>query len=50
MLGSRVKGSPYIDSYDDTSEIGIRNVISISNHVNFIRSGMKVDSGKGNGY
>jgi hypothetical protein len=35
---------------DDTSEIGIGNVISKSNHVNLIRSGMKVDSGRGNGY
>ena len=35
---------------DDTSEIGIGNVISKSNHVDLIRSGMKVDSGRGNGY
>jgi hypothetical protein len=35
---------------DDTSEIGIGNVISKSNHVNLIRSGMKVDNGRGNGY
>jgi len=35
---------------DDTSEIGISNVISKSNHVDLIRSGMKVDSGRGNGY
>jgi hypothetical protein len=35
---------------DDTSEIGIGNVISKSNHVDLIRSRMKVDSGRGNGY
>ena len=35
---------------DDTSEIGIGNVISKSNHVDLIKSGMKVDSGRGNGY
>jgi len=35
---------------DDTSEISIGNVISKSNHVNLIRSEMKVDSGRGNGY
>jgi transketolase C-terminal domain/subunit len=35
---------------DDNSEIGIGNVISKSNHVNIIRSGMMVDSGRGNGY
>ena len=35
---------------DDTSEIGISNVISKSNHVDLIRSGIKVDSGRGNGY
>jgi hypothetical protein len=35
---------------DDTSEIGIGNVIRKSNHVDLIRSGMKVDSGRGNGY
>jgi hypothetical protein len=35
---------------DDTSESGIGNVISKSNHVNLIRSGMKVDSGRGNDY
>jgi hypothetical protein len=35
---------------DDTSEIGIGNVISKSNHVNLIRSEMKVDSGRANGY
>jgi hypothetical protein len=35
---------------DNTSEIGIGNVISKSNHVDLIRSGMKVDSGRGNGY
>ena len=35
---------------DDTSEIGIGNVISKSNYVDLIRSGMKVDSGRGNGY
>jgi hypothetical protein len=35
---------------DDTSEIGIGKVISKSNHVDLIRSGMKVDSGRGNGY
>ena len=35
---------------DDTSEIGIGNVISKSNHIDLIRSGMKVDSGRGNGY
>ena len=35
---------------DDTSEIGIGNVISKSNHVDLISSGMKVDSGRGNDY
>ena len=35
---------------DDTSESGIGNVISKSNYVDLIRSGMKVDSGRGNGY
>jgi hypothetical protein len=35
---------------DNTSEIGIGNVISKSNHVDLIKSGMKVDSGRGNGY
>jgi hypothetical protein len=35
---------------DDTSEIGIGNVTSKSNHVNLIRSGMKVDSSRGNSY
>ena len=35
---------------DDTSEIGVDNMISKSNHVDLIRSGMKVDSGKGNDY
>jgi hypothetical protein len=35
---------------DDTSEIGIGNVIRKCNHVDLIRSGMKVDSGRGNGY
>jgi hypothetical protein len=35
---------------DNTSEISIGNVISKSNHVDFIKSGMKVDSGRGNGY
>ena len=35
---------------DDTSEIGIGNVINKSNHVNLIRFGMKVDSGRGNNY
>jgi len=35
---------------DDTSEIGNGNVISKSNHVDLIRSGMKIDSGRGNGY
>jgi len=35
---------------DDTSESGIGNVISKSNHVDLIRSAMKVDSGRGNGY
>jgi hypothetical protein len=35
---------------DNTSEIGINNVISKSNHVDLIKSGMKVDSGRGNGY
>ena len=35
---------------DDTSESGIGNVISKSNHVDLIKSGMKVDSGRGNGY
>jgi hypothetical protein len=35
---------------DDTGEIGIDNVISKSNHVDLIRSGMKVDSGRGNSY
>ena len=35
---------------DHTSEIGIGNVISKSNHVDLIKSGMKVDSGRGNGY
>ena len=35
---------------DNTSEIGIGNVISKSNHVNLIKSGMKVDSGRGNDY
>jgi hypothetical protein len=34
---------------DNTSEIGIGNVISKSNHVDLIKSGMKVDSGRGNG-
>jgi hypothetical protein len=34
----------------NTSEIGIGNVISKSNHVDLIKSGMKVDSGRGNGY
>ena len=34
---------------DDTSEIGIGNVISKSNHVNLIRSGMKVESSRGHG-
>jgi hypothetical protein len=35
---------------DNTSEIGIGNVISKSNHVDLIKSGMKVDSGRGSGY
>ena len=35
---------------DDTSESGIGNVIRKSNHVDLIRSGMKVDSGRGNDY
>jgi hypothetical protein len=35
---------------DDTSESDIGNVISKNNHVNLIRSGMKVDSGRENGY
>jgi hypothetical protein len=35
---------------DNTSEIDIGNVISKSNHVDLIKSGMKVDSGRGNGY
>ena len=35
---------------DDTSESGIGYVISKSNHVDLIKSGMKVDSGRGNGY
>jgi hypothetical protein len=35
---------------DNTSESGIGNVISKSNHVDLIKSGMKVDSGRGNGY
>jgi len=35
---------------DDTSEISIGNVISKINHVDLIRSGMKVDSGRGNSY
>ena len=35
---------------DDTSEIDIGNVISKSNHVDLIRSGMKIDSGRGNSY
>jgi hypothetical protein len=35
---------------DNTSEIGIGNVIRKSNHVDLIKSGMKVDSGRGNGY
>ena len=35
---------------DDTGEIGIGNVISKSNHVDLIRSGMKIDSGRANGY
>ena len=35
---------------DNTSEIGIGNVISKSNHVDLIKSGMKVDSGRGNSY
>jgi hypothetical protein len=35
---------------DNTSEIVIGNVISKSNHVDLIKSGMKVDSGRGNGY
>jgi hypothetical protein len=35
---------------DNISEIGIGNVISKSNHVDLIKSGMKVDSGRGNGY
>jgi len=35
---------------DDTSESSIGNVISKSNRVNLIRSGMKVDSDRGNGY
>ena len=35
---------------DNTSEIGISIVISKSNHVDLIKSGMKVDSGRGNGY
>ena len=35
---------------DNTSEIGIGNVISKSNHVDLIKSGMKVDSDRGNGY
>ena len=35
---------------DNTSEIGIGNVISKNNHVDLIKSGMKVDSGRGNGY
>jgi hypothetical protein len=35
---------------DNTSEIGIGNVISKSNHVDLIKSGMKVDSGRGNNY
>jgi len=35
---------------DDTSESGIGNVISKSNYVDLIRSGMKIDSGRGNNY
>jgi hypothetical protein len=35
---------------DNTSEIGIGNVISKSNHIDLIKSGMKVDSGRGNDY
>ena len=35
---------------DNTSESGIGNVISKSNHVDLIKSGMKVDSGRGNDY
>jgi hypothetical protein len=35
---------------DDTSESGIGNVISKSNHIDLIRSGMKVDSVTGNDY
>jgi hypothetical protein len=35
---------------DNTSEIGIGNVIRKSNHVDLIKSGMKVDSGRGNSY
>jgi len=35
---------------EDTSESSIGNVISKSNHVDLIRSEMKVYSGRGNGY
>ena len=35
---------------DDTSETGIDNVINKSNHVDLIRFGMEVDSGRGNDY
>jgi len=35
---------------DNTSGIGIGNVISKSNHVDLIKSGMKVDSSRENGY
>ena len=35
---------------DNTSESGIGNVISKSNHIDLIKSGMKIDSGRGNDY
>ena len=35
---------------DNTSEIGFGNVIRKSNHIDLIKSGMKVDSGRENGY
>jgi len=35
---------------DNTSEIGIGNVISKSNHIDLIKSGMKVDNGRGDSY
>ena len=56
MLGSWVRGSPYIDSYGmmmmmmipmkGVSEMGYTKI----NMFDLIKSGMEVNSGKGNGY